>query len=209
MLSDDIKKCHVCFDTFHEIKRKKRRVSKLKCGHSFCSRCLKTYVKWSILDPDIDDTSIWGYPKCPMYYCEHRIRNRKFFTKRVWGLMKKQITLKSQLNKRIQYCPRVHCNGTIQKNKQCDQCKIIICQLCQQPKTQRNHICLKDEKLSIAYQEKSLVKCPTCQTKIQKNGGCNDIFCVICDLHFDYSNPSSQILDTESPQILATGNHEI
>ena len=180
--------CQVCFDSFRDIKRKRRRVSKLKCGHSFCLRCVKSHVKCSITYPDPDETAIWGYPRCPIYHCHYHIRNKRFFTKKVWDLANKQIKLKAQLKKRIQHCPVIDCNGIVQKvgnNQRCDECKAMICQICKDAKTTKNHVCLKIEKMSVA-QQLLFMKCPTCNTSIQKNGGCDDMFCVICDSHFDY-----------------------
>ena len=197
--------CGICWDPQNPKRTRKRRVTKLtkltklKCGHAFCLRCVKSHVKWNILDPD--ESAGWGYPKCPAYHCNHRIRNKQYFTKKLLEIVKKQIRLQSQLNKRVRHCPVIDCTGVIQKfgkdDERCTVCLVVICKTCHNAKLTNSrstnskyglrskHVCSESEKMSLS-QRLLFVKCPRCDTLIQKNGGCDEVFCVVCEVNFDY-----------------------
>ena len=161
-------------------------MTKLKCGHSFCLRCVKSHVKWNVLDPG--EGGWWGYPKCPVYECWHPIRSKRYFTKNLLALVHKQIRLKSQLNEGIRHCSVIDCTGVIQKfgkDERCPVCRVVICQKCQTAKSTRRHVCSVNEKMSVSQQLR-FSKCPRCHTIIQKDVGCDMVFCVVCEVNFDY-----------------------
>lgn len=188
--------CRICWNSFASLKKQKRKLTKLKCGHRYCCKCIKTYVKAHVSNAN-DTLMVWGYPRCPTSFCYVQIRNKKLFTKKLLGLVQKQLVLREQLLNNVRHCAVIGCDGTIHKigkDHGCNMCGTIVCENCQEPKPNcakdtipklQRHVCSRDDKKSLA-QKSGFAKCPRCKTTIQRNGGCYMIFCVVCSVNFDY-----------------------
>ena len=93
----------------------------------------------------------------------------------------------SKLKKKIYICncPVSKCRGFINENYICDICNAEICDSCL-VKKEENHICNRDDVKSANVIKESSKPCPKCYVPIFKSSGCNQMFCTICHVVFDW-----------------------
>lgn len=116
-------------------------------------------------------------------------------------------------------CLSNFCQGWIDAKEKCGECSKYGCFKCMQSTDDLStHVC-KQEDLNTANEIRDTTKeCPTCQMRIAKTEGCNDMFCVVCKTTFNYrtgkidargnSNPMFhswlRTLGIQSPQNIRT-----
>lgn len=93
----------------------------------------------------------------------------------------------SKLKKKIYICncPISKCRGFINEDYFCDICNTEICNSCLSKK-EENHICNRDDVKSANIIKESSKPCPKCYVPIFKSSGCNQMFCTICHVVFDW-----------------------
>lgn len=91
-------------------------------------------------------------------------------------------------------CPADNCKGLIMNNHTCGICFTKVCGKCNEPvgnanedsKQREDHECDPEKVKSIDFIKHTTKACPKCGTRIHKIEGCNQIFCVMCHIAFDY-----------------------
>lgn len=84
-------------------------------------------------------------------------------------------------------CFSTSCEGWTRPNEKCTLCSKFACFKCMKSvDTIEGHVCSNDDLLSARSIRENSKECPTCQTFISKDSGCNDMFCVVCKTTFNY-----------------------
>ena len=85
-------------------------------------------------------------------------------------------------------CPQKKCIGFIESDTlMCKVCKIKVCRECREPRVENNHRCDKNIIENIKNIQKETKRCPKCNCMIYKSGGCNDMWCTVCRIYFDWN----------------------
>jgi len=84
-------------------------------------------------------------------------------------------------------CPS-DCRGFVSNDYCCGTCKGLICKKCrvQINKEDSEHICNEDDIKSSVLVSSLTKPCPKCMTPILKSGGCDQMFCVVCNTAFSW-----------------------
>lgn len=94
---------------------------------------------------------------------------------------------KEPVQKFFGHCPITTCKGLINSMNMCAICEIIVCRDCKEELTDDiSHYCNEDTLASIKEIRKNSKPCPRCKVPIIKISGCNQFFCTICHLTYDY-----------------------
>lgn len=158
--------CPICFD---DLKKVKRIVLTLPCGHKYCKKCLATYARTAIQDVLT--------VKCPDPKCEATLDLN--------GLIGKKWIAEAKKEVKHNACPVTQCRGVI-KEGQCDKCGVKICDSC----GEIAHVgkeCQPDIRASHQRLQQESRECPKCHVSIYKDGGCNHVKCSRCKTHFDWA----------------------
>lgn len=93
----------------------------------------------------------------------------------------------------IHRCPLGDCKGFIKTvDMKCILCESKFCKKCLEPKKQKKngkykkHTCDQDTIDSVKEMLKDTKPCPNCAVRIQKANGCDHMFCVLCQVGFDW-----------------------
>lgn len=121
----------------------------------------------------------------------------------VWDKMKSIMAINDLLKKKLQAetqhrCGTEKCIGYLRNQPsnplelKCNVCKIVQCFSCLGIilTSSSPHICDQDivETIKLlSVQEKEIKQCPQCKIHIQKNDGCDQMFCTKCQCAFDWS----------------------
>lgn len=81
------------------------------------------------------------------------------------------------------HCPRNDCKGFINSSYECGICSQKVCKNCKEPETE-SHECNPDTVATIQEMKKNNKNCPKCSVSIFKIEGCNQMFCVQCNISF-------------------------
>lgn len=74
------------------------------------------------------------------------------------------------------------------KNKYiCNGCSLVFCQKCLQKESLENHKCNQNDLDNVKYLFEKTKACPRCGTRIEKEKGCDDMYCVYCKTGFKWS----------------------
>lgn len=95
----------------------------------------------------------------------------------------------SERRKFIMPCSNENCNGYLSSQYKCDLCFMFTCPECFEligyNKTDQ-HVCNEDSVKSAQMIKKETKPCPNCGVRIQKQSGCNQMWCVECKTAFNY-----------------------
>lgn len=105
-------------------------------------------------------------------------------------------------------------NGVLNDKMICKLCGILHCNRCQKVYANKTHKC--DPKdinhiLTLAHIEQMTKPCPKCSSPIEKNGGCDHMFCTFCKSHFSWSTGAISNVPVFNPhyiEFLRTQNRE-
>jgi hypothetical protein len=81
----------------------------------------------------------------------------------------------------IMQCPGNQCKGFLSTAYKCGLCDQYTCKDCLVIKTDENHTCNENDKLSAVMIRESTKPCPKCRTPIYKIDGCDQMFCMARD----------------------------
>lgn len=84
-------------------------------------------------------------------------------------------------------CPMKRCMGLVEAGTmKCKICKAKVCKKCREKEEEEDHECDKDIVENIKTIEKETKNCPKCNSLIYRISGCNDMWCTICRIYFDW-----------------------
>jgi E3 ubiquitin-protein ligase RNF14 len=184
-----LQQCGICF----EEKPQSEFIKACSDGHEFCMGCLNTFSEMHIQAGTIEDL------KCPCSDCGKQIHLNVI----------KKVTVKAEVFDRferlqmnrcldnmpdVQYCPNKECRSpvivSLRKHQgTCSNCKLCFCIRCHE----EPHFgpCLmsssKQNKLAeetFKWIQTHTRQCQNCFIFIEKNGGCNHMFCLRCQKPF-------------------------
>ena len=199
--------CGICLETFEEASG----VKAFRCKyHSFCSSCLTTYFELHIREGSLENLV------CPISSC----RKRQVQANVVQDLVDTDLFdrfLTVSLNRALDsmtdlaWCPK--CRAAVLTDNEghgyghCSQCDFCFCVSCKGPwhfgrcgtvwisASPFDSISEHEDRILLA---KTTKRCPKCQVHIEKNGGCDHMFCSRCQTHFSWSlAPESSYLTPE------------
>ena len=162
--------CPFCYEQVSGKNRKDKSVT-LPCKRRCCRKCLVTYAKNKIATVSII--------KCPFIECSDNLNLK--------GILSP--TLIASYNNNINYnqCPKSNCSGRIESLK-CTKCSILICGKCEAIE-HPNIPCHEHNRLSFQLIKKECLRCPHCNVKIYKDGGCENMACTRCHNGFKWGTP--------------------
>ena len=117
-----------------------------------------------------------------IYRNQRQIRNNDNFLRGRTGVPE-------EARKFIKKCPYDGCNGFLSKNWKCGACGNWVCPRCEDklgPTKDENHVCDPDKVASIEFIKKDTKPCPRCGTNIHKITGCDQMWCVGCNVAFSW-----------------------
>jgi hypothetical protein len=85
----------------------------------------------------------------------------------------------------IRKCPKNDCLGFLSSSLKCGICETYSCKDCREIKNE-NHQCNPEILENIILLEKDSKNCPKCSSLIFKIDGCDLMFCVECQTHWDW-----------------------
>jgi hypothetical protein len=85
-------------------------------------------------------------------------------------------------------CIKKDCKGFIGSNGKCMICNIEICKDCHEETTKKKeHECDPDTKKTIELMKSDTKPCPKCASPIFRISGCNQMWCVVCHVSFNWT----------------------
>jgi hypothetical protein len=91
----------------------------------------------------------------------------------------------------IRHCPNNNCNGFLNNVYHCTICNTYVCSKCNTLKKSKNddsHICKQEDIDVVDMIKKECKNCPKCNISIFKIDGCDQMFCTICHIAFDWKS---------------------
>ena len=177
--------CDICY----EMLKQEKKLKAGKCEHLFCKSCLKAYLTEMIKSGKVLKIA------CPKEGCNHKYTEEEIKnvlknhpeTIKKYERFKLQISLSKDPN--IRWCIRPDCDnfikGSPDKPKLTCSCGEIICFNCSR-KWHEGKTC--EELMDLEYEsyrlKNNVIKCPKCQSRIEKISGCNHITCTRCRYEF-------------------------
>lgn len=88
-------------------------------------------------------------------------------------------------------CPHEGCRGFINVSESnskitCGICENSFCKSCNEPYGASNHECDPQIKSSVQSILKDTTPCPQCGLRVYRNGGCSQVWCISCNIAFDF-----------------------
>ncbi|KAL9172513.1 hypothetical protein ABFS82_03G053300 [Erythranthe guttata] len=180
--------CLICFDEFHADK-----MTTMDCGHCFCDECWTEHFIVKTNEGQSRRITCMA-DKCYTICDEGSIRN--LLSARDPQLAQKfdRVLLESYIedNKSVQWCPSVpHCGNAIRADK--DEICEVECacglQFCFGCSSEAHSPCsckmweswtrkCSDESETVNWMQVNTKFCPKCHKPVEKNGGCNLVYCV-------------------------------
>ncbi|CAF1066519.1 unnamed protein product [Adineta ricciae] len=181
-----------------------KQMFSLKCRHTFCTDCWKTYLINQIVNEGLAQTIVCPDSQCEILVDEDTVRKFLHDDEFVQHIYTK-IVLNSYIdnNPRARWCPGKNCERIINASSltsaynyaqliTCNHCQTSFCFQCSQPwhdpikcvlLSQWNKK-LFDDTQTIVWLKVNTKICPKCRVNIEKNGGCNHMTCRNCTHEF-------------------------
>ena len=158
--------CPICLEN---LKKMRRVVLTLPCGHVYCRKCIVGYSKEEIQNR----TEVL----CPNPTCQQVLDLR--------GLINKKLVIQAKKrSRRPNTCPNLRCIGTV-VNFECSICHLRVCQDCGEIQ-HGERPCNPEIQASYRMVHREARPCPQCQALIYKDGGCSHVHCGRCTTDFDW-----------------------
>lgn len=156
--------CPICMEN---LKKLKRLVLRLPCGHVFCRKCIVAHARTKLAD-----VSEVG---CPDPACTNTLH--------LSGLIGKKL-IQAAAAVPVNACPVNRCRGKM-VDGYCDKCGAAKCNACGEAEHEGKEC---DPAIQSNYQavKRESKPCPQCKTPIYKDGGCNHVKCARCKTDFNY-----------------------
>lgn len=168
--------------------------------HITCGKCIHQWIKAEISSNNL-------HPDCPEYACERKLSDSELLGILGDNDYDKLLSLRTarqiESNPLLRWCPNPKCGSVVKRldtktrKMDCLECeekglkKSSFCSDCTSPWTTGHSFTCKGEDISVkqwAVKHKTLSsrmfiaekvsqRCPSCKTRIEKDGGCNHIIC--------------------------------
>lgn len=188
---DKVWTCGICFSEYLGSEMHQLPV----CEHFFCTGCMTEFVTTHINEASVRSMA------CPEPSCKEEIPAisvQKLVNKDLYDRYDRLMLVRA-LNSMndLAYCPQKNCAIAIAvpkgvKNATCPGCHYQFCLNCFgafHGLTMCPRYLTEDEKDSLS--KKCILDigkhCPNCQMIIEKNGGCDHMYCTNCNTHFNWS----------------------
>eukprot|EP01129_Flabellula_baltica_P014854 TRINITY_DN7244_c0_g1_i1.p1 TRINITY_DN7244_c0_g1~~TRINITY_DN7244_c0_g1_i1.p1 ORF type:complete len:549 (-),score=106.96 TRINITY_DN7244_c0_g1_i1:56-1624(-) len=196
-IQNSLEDCTICFMDY----KVKDMIQLKNCGHRFCPDCvrlhLETSVNHRIFMRIVSELGTYFTIRCPQVGCTDEIDihdfkkiDRELFDRYDEILRDSAIDLESS----FMWCPTAGCGNVLVTYEKdmivCYRCMYSHCTKC----NERWHQGPCGEELSMEWINSRTKLCPSCDTPIEKNGGCNHMTCFLCYFEFcwlclgDYDN---------------------
>jgi ariadne-1 len=171
----------------------------LPCGHSFCCKCWHDYLDNTISMEGATCMSA----TCPDAACQERLSEEEVQIAAPELLEKyKEFRLRSFAGAFGRWCPGPGCNRVVDKSASamllgsrdadCNHCGTMFCVEChEEPHApvscdflQKWKVKDTDESSTVQWMTANTKHCPKCQSRIEKNGGCQYVTCRKCSHGF-------------------------
>ena len=100
------------------------------------------------------------------------------------------ITQQEGSKKEIRFikCSHDSCKGFVNSKSICIVCDKKTCIKCHKKINEdEEHTCNKEDLDSVKFIENKCKPCPNCKRPVQKNGGCNQVYCFLCKTAFNFN----------------------
>jgi hypothetical protein len=169
-------------------------------SHATCGDCVLGWIK-----AELDSNNL--YPRCPEYRCNRVLTDTELeiiLGDQLWDrLTSMRRAREIDSNPLARWCPKPRCGAVVMRLdektkkmecKECDNNGYLFCADCASPWSSGHVYRCKGEDSSIQswalkqrslssrmfISEKKSQRCPSCKTRIEKDGGCNHIICWSC-----------------------------
>ncbi len=102
---------------------------------------------------------------------------------------------------RVKRCYGDNCLGWLDASLFCEVCSQRFCESCHSVAC-GHHVCDDGQVEDVAYIESTTLPCPTCQTRITKIDGCDQMFCTACDTPFSWRSGAVETGIIHNPHYL-------
>ncbi len=89
----------------------------------------------------------------------------------------------------VQACPAPDCKGMLNQQYKCSTCTLTFCSRCFEPKVDakaNSHVCDENLVNTIKVIKSTSKKCPKCSERIEKESGCDQMWCPTCKVAFSW-----------------------
>ncbi|XP_046356009.2 ATP-dependent RNA helicase DEAH12, chloroplastic-like [Haliotis rufescens] len=200
---EELPDCCVCFCPIEP-----KELCRLQCcGHAYCLDCVKRQVETAVTDRDLP--ILCGHDGCDQPFAWKDLSNLvREGTLTAAGLAVSSLSsFVGKNSKHYKYCLTPNCNMVYRVTStgavfQCPECSVRICTSCHTQyhdgltcamyKSSKDEEELEQREKAgevsiekwLADNSKTVKRCPSCQTPIQKTEGCNRMHCTGCKCHF-------------------------
>ncbi len=173
----------------------------LSCNHKYCKNCLQYTFKIKIEEKKVRKII------CPCDKCEEEItfnKMKEILEKEMFEKYDSALLDDTFINdEECIFCPVLDCGNPIYGVKEhpkiiCRKCDKKICYNCKTVGWHEGKCEMKqDEGVKEWMKETGAKPCPNCSVPIEKNKGCDHIYCINCKHHFYWSKPEKKYTGTK------------
>ncbi|CAA7041657.1 unnamed protein product [Microthlaspi erraticum] len=191
--------CGICFESYVE-----KEIARVSCGHPYCKTCWTCYITSKINDGPVCLNVKCPEPSCPAVVGKDMVN--KVISKEEDREKYERFFFRSYVEasgKKIKWCPSPGCDYAVDFLGSCGSdesenydvsclCSYDFCWKCGE-EAHRPVNCdtvskwifkNKDESENTTWILANTKPCPNCQRQIEKNQGCNHMYCTICKHRF-------------------------
>jgi hypothetical protein len=171
----------------------------LPCNHKYCKHCIQHILKIKIEEKKVRNII------CPHDNCTSEISFaiiKEILTPEMFEKYDKALLENTFINdKECIFCPVPDCGNPIYGVKShpkiiCRKCEQKICYNCKTVGWHKGDCKKEEEKqddsIKTWMKESGAKPCPNCKVPIEKNKGCNHIYCINCKHHFYWDKPKKK-----------------
>lgn len=102
------------------------------------------------------------------------------------------------------HCPKGDCKGFINASWRCGICEQKVCRSCKEPignddDALKTHACNPETLASLRMVKQDSKPCPKCKVPIIKVSGCNQMWCTVCNIAFDWRTGEQYVRNIHNP----------
>ena len=185
--------CEICFMEYPQ-----NEFINLFCDHKYCKTCLRHILKIKIEEKNVRKII------CPHDECKEEIsfeKIKEILTTEMFEKYDSALLGNVFINDReCIFCPVPDCGNPIYGDKNspkiiCRKCDQKICYNCKTVGWHKGDCDVeekKDDGVAEWMKKTGSKPCPKCSVPIEKNKGCDHVYCINCKHHFYWSKPETE-----------------